>query len=63
MSHRLSIFQKYYKLIAVDLIKQQKLDADPKATQQITFTGNTNRAESATMFFIIKQAKEIVLGF
>ena len=45
------------------MIKQQKLDADPKATQQITFTGNTNRAESATMFFIIKQAKEIVLGF
>ena len=24
-------FKKYYKLIAIDLIKQQKLDADPKA--------------------------------
>ena len=28
-------FQKYFKLIAIDLSKQQKLDADPKAIQQI----------------------------
>ena len=28
-------FKKYYKMIAVDLGKQQALDADPKATQQI----------------------------
>ena len=26
-------FKKYYKLIATDLSKQQKLDADPKAIQ------------------------------
>ena len=26
-------FKKYYKLIAIDLSKQQKLDADPKAIQ------------------------------
>ena len=32
-------FKKYYKLIATDLNKQQKLDADPK-TIQINFTGN-----------------------
>ena len=31
------------KLIAIDLSKQQKLDADPKAVQQINFTGNINR--------------------
>ena len=31
-------FKKYYKMIAVDLSKQQALDADPKATQQINFT-------------------------
>ena len=30
-----SYFKKYYKMIAVDLIKQQALDADPKAIQQI----------------------------
>ena len=26
-------FKKYYKMIAIDLSKQQVLDADPKATQ------------------------------
>ena len=33
-------FKNYYKLIAVDLSKQQALDADPKAIQQINFTSN-----------------------
>ena len=51
-------FKKYYKLIAIDLSKQQKLDADPKAIQQINFTGNLDRAEGATMFFIIEEAKK-----
>ena len=31
---------KYYKKIAIDLSKQQVLHADPKAIQQINFTGN-----------------------
>ena len=31
--------------------------------QQINFTGNLNRAEGATMFFIIEEAKETVLHF
>ena len=56
-------FKKYYKLIAIDLSKQQKLDADPKAIQQINFTGNLDRAEGSTMFFIIEEAKETVLDF
>ena len=51
-------FKKYYKLIAIDLSKQQKLDADPKAIQQINFTGNLDRAEGATMFFIVEEAKK-----
>ena len=55
---RLSLFQKYYKLIAIDLTKQQKLDTDPKAIQQINFTGNIDREEGSTMFFIIEKAKE-----
>ena len=55
--------KKYYKLIAIDLSKQQKLDADPKAIQQINFTGNLDRAEGLTMFFIIEEAKETVLDF
>ena len=56
-------FKIYYKLIAIDLSKQQKLDADPKAIQQINFTGNLDRAEGSTMFFIIEEAKETVLDF
>ena len=41
-------------MIAVDLIKQQELDADPKAIQQMSFTGNLNQDENVndnTMFF------------
>ena len=51
-------FIKYYKLIAIDLSKQQKLDADPKSIQQINFTGNLRREEGTAMFFIIEEAKE-----
>ena len=29
--------------------------------QQIKFTGNLDRAEDATMFFIIQEPKEIIL--
>ena len=56
-------FKKYYKLIAIDLSKQQKLDAGPKAIQQTNFTGSLTRAEAATMFFIIEEVKETVLDF
>ena len=54
-------FKKYYKLIAIDLSKQQKLDADPKAIQQINFTGNLTRGEGVRMYFIIEEANESVL--
>ena len=56
-------FKEYYKLIVIDLCKQQKLDADPKAIKQINFSGNLSRGEGAIMFFIIQEAKEIVLDF
>ena len=36
--------KKNYKLITIDLNKQQKLDVDPKAIQQINFTANLDRA-------------------
>ena len=55
-------FKKYCKLIAIDLRKQQKLDADPKIIK-INFTGNLNREEDAKMFFIIEGVKETVLDF
>ena len=50
-------------MIAIDLSKQQALDADPRAIQQINFTVNLERAEGATMFFITEKAKETVLDF
>ena len=56
-------FRKYYKLIAIDLSKQQKLYADPKAIQWINLAGNLDRTEGSTMFFIIEEAKETVLDF
>ena len=56
-------FKKYYKMIAIDLSKQQALDADPRAIQQINFTANLDRAENTTMLFIIEEAKETVLDF
>ena len=46
-------FRNYYKMIAIDLSKQQAFDADPKAIQQINFTGNLDRGEDVndnTMF-------------
>ena len=39
-----SYFADTYKMIAVDLSKQQALDADPRAIQQINFTANLDRA-------------------
>ena len=56
-------FTNYYKMIAIDLGKQQAADADLKAIQQINFTGNLDRAEGTTMFFITEEAKETVLDF
>ena len=56
-------FREHYQLIAKDLSKQQKLDPDLKATQQINFTGNLDQAEGATMFFIIEEAQKIILDF
>ena len=35
-------FKNYYDMIAIDLNKQQALDADPKSIQQINFTGNVD---------------------
>ena len=47
-----SYFKDHYKMIAIDLSKQQALDADPRAIQQINFTANLDRAGNTTMFFI-----------
>ena len=51
-------FKDNYKMIAIDLSKQQVLDADPRKIQQINFTANLDRAGNTTMFFIIEQENE-----
>ena len=57
----------YGKMIAIDLSKQQALDSDLKAVQQINFTGNLSRGRNindiTTMFFIIEEEKETILDF
>ena len=52
-----------YKMIAVDLSKQKALYFDPKAIQQINFTGNLDRAGNTRVYFIFEEAKETVLDF
>ena len=49
-------------MTAIELSKQQALDADPKAIQQINFTANLDR-DGNTTFCIIEEAKEIILDF
>ena len=53
----------YYKMIAIDLSKQQTLDADPRAIQQINFTANLDRAGNTRIHFILEEAKETILDF
>ena len=55
-----SYLKDHYKMIAIGLSKQQALDADPRAIQQINFTANLDRNGNTTMFFIIEEAKETV---
>ena len=56
-------FKENYKTIAADLSKQEALDADPRAIQQLNFTANLGRAGNTTMFLIIEEAKKTVLDF
>ena len=50
-------------MITTDLSKQQALDVDPRAIQQINFTGNLNGDGNTTMFLILEEAKETILNF
>ena len=56
-------FIKHYKEVAIDLNKQQALDADPKAIQQINFTRNLSGNNNRLIFFLIEEAKETILDF
>ena len=56
-------FKKYHKMIVVDLSKQQALDADPKAIQQINYTANLDRESNMRFYFILGEAKQTVSEF
>ena len=54
-------FKKYYKLIAIDLSKQQVLQENEDLIQQINFIGRL--AEAANVFIIIKKKENTILEF
>ena len=54
---------KNHKMIAIDLSKQHAPDVDPKAIQQINFTGNLIGNNRRLIFFIVEEAKETNLIF
>ena len=56
-------FKEYHKMIAIDLSKQQVLDADPRAIQQINFTANLDRAGNTRFYFILEEIKETIFEF
>ena len=56
-------FKENYKMIAIDLGKQQALGEDPRAIQQINFTASLDRAGNTTIFFVFEQAKETFSEF
>ena len=49
-------FENDFRLITADLSKQKALDADPKAIQQIIFTGEVVD-EALTIFNILEKSK------
>ena len=50
-------------MIAVDLSKQQALDAVPRAIQQINFTANLDRDGNTRVYFILEEANKTILDF
>ena len=51
------------KWLQIDLSKQQALDADPKAIEQINFTANLDKAGNTRIYFILEEANETFLNF
>ena len=60
-------FKKYYKLIAIDLSKQQVLQENEDLIQQINFIGRLEEEEeeeaAANVFIIIKKKENTILEF
>ena len=54
-------FKKYYKLIAIDLSKQQALQENEDLIQQINFIGRLE--EAANIFIIIEKKEKTISNF
>ena len=54
-------FKKHYKLIAIDLIKQQVLQENEDLIQQINFIGRLT--EAANVFITIEKKENTILKF
>ena len=50
-------------MIAIDLSKQQVFDADPRAIQQINFTGDLDRDGNTKCPLLMKKQKKQFRGF
>ena len=58
-----SYFKDCYKMIAIDLSKQQALDADLRAIQQINVTANLDRDEIQQCSLLLKKQKKLFWTF
>ena len=54
-------FKKHYKLIAIDLSKQQVLQENEDLIQQVNFIGKLE--EAANVFIIIEKKENTILEF
>ena len=52
-----------YKMIAIDLIKQQALDDDFRPIQKINFTKDLDHANNTAIFLVLEEAEEIIFDF
>ena len=50
-------------MIAIDISRQQALDAYPRAIQQVNFTANLDRAGNTRFYVILEEAKETIFEF
>ena len=56
-------FRESFKMIAIELGKQQALGADPRTIQLINFTVNLERVGDTKMLFVLEEIKQTILDF
>ena len=53
----------YFRLLIIHIKQTTRLDADPRAIQQINFTVSLDRAGNTRAYFVLEEAKETILDF